>query len=79
MQEFDAHLDKATMVTERLERETDPGSWVELNEQSHPVFHEAAMLKSGILRSLEEAAGAHGAQAHRLHPDIRRLAQRQHR
>jgi DNA-binding GntR family transcriptional regulator len=77
----DAQIDQAEAIASRLEEEHDLGGWVELNEQFHLVFHEAtgSWRLTGILKSLEEAAGVYVAQAQRLHPDIRQAAVEQHR
>lgn len=77
----DSQIDRAELACNRLDEESDLGTWVELNEQFHFVFHEAtgSWRLTGILKSLEEAAGVYVAQAQRLHPDIRRRAQAQHR
>jgi DNA-binding GntR family transcriptional regulator len=74
-------IDRAELLCGRLDEESDLGTWVELNEQFHFVFHEAtgSWRMTGILKSLEEAAGVYVAQAQRLHPDLRRLAQTHHR
>lgn len=77
----DLHLDQAKLLCDRLDQESDLGTWVELNEQFHFVFHDAtgSWRLTGILKSLEEAAGVYVAQAQRLHPALRRQAQDQHR
>ena len=76
-----AEIDRAELLCGRLDEESDIGTWVELNEQFHFVFHEAtgSWRMIGILKSLEDAAGIYVAQAQRLHPDLRRLAQKHHR
>lgn len=77
----DAQIERAESICGRLDEESDLGTWVELNEQFHFVFHEAtgSWRMTGILKSLEEAAGVYVAQAQRHHPDLRRLAQGHHR
>lgn len=76
-----AEIARAELLCDRLDEESDLGTWVELNEQFHFVFHEAtgSWRMIGILKSLEDAAGIYVAQAQRLHPDLRRLAQKHHR
>lgn len=77
----DTELDAAEEICARLEEEADLGTWVELNEEFHIVFHEAtgSWRMAGMLRSLEEAAGVYVAQAQRLRPEIRKLANDHHR
>ena len=77
----DAQINQAEAIAVQLETEHDLGSWVELNEQFHLVFHEStgSWRLTSMLRSLEEAAGVYVAQAQRLHPDIRQAAVEQHR
>ena len=77
----DAQIDRAESIAVQLETEHDLGSWVELNEQFHLVFHEstASWRLTTMLKSLEEAAGVYVAQAQRLHPDIRQAAVEHHR
>ena len=77
----DPEIDRAEQICNRLDEESDLGTWVEVNEQFHFVFHDAtgSWRMTGILKSLEEAAGVYVAQAQRIHPDLRRLAQSHHR
>lgn len=77
----DVQINQAEAIAIRLEDEHDLGGWVELNEQFHLVFHDAtgSWRLTGILKSLEEAAGVYVAQAQRLHPDARQAAVDQHR
>jgi len=77
----DAQLLQAEDIADLLEHESDLGNWVELNERFHFIFHEAtgSWRLTSILQTLEEAAGIYVAQAQRLHPEVRRQANQEHR
>lgn len=57
----DAEIERVSELNDRMGATTDPGLWVELNQQFHAVFAEAARSTrlAGILKGLHDAAAAY--------------------
>ena len=74
-------LARAEALCDRMEAEEDPGTWVELNQRFHVLFHEATRSPrlASILKGLDESASIYVAQAQRWHPELRRRANAEHR
>jgi DNA-binding GntR family transcriptional regulator len=77
----DEDLERAAAMCDELESVSDPGTWVELNQQFHFIFHDATgnSRLTELLKSLQVATGIYVAQAQRWNPELREQANRDHR
>ena len=76
----DAEIDLAEAISDRMQAETDLGSWVDLNQRFHTVFHDATRSPrlSTILRGLQESAAMFVAQAQRWEPETGMRSSQEH-
>lgn len=72
----DDDVTNARRLADELAEVEDTGTWVQMNNEFHSIFHEATATKrlGGILVALEGAGGVFVAQAQRLAPEIRKRA-----
>ncbi|MPZ88347.1 MAG: FCD domain-containing protein [Nitriliruptorales bacterium] len=76
----DEDLDRAEKLCDRMEQESEPGPWVELNQRFHAIFHDATNRRlAPMLKGLQDATGSYVAQAQHWKPAAQKKANTQHR
>jgi DNA-binding GntR family transcriptional regulator len=73
-------LDRATGLADMMAKESDLGTWVELNRRFHCLLHDAMRSThlTLIFNRLEDTTALCTAQAQRINPTIRRRANADH-
>ena len=77
----DDELGRAEVMSKAMAKETDVGSWVELNQSFHSIFHAATRSKRllAISKGLQDAAATYVARAQQERPEVRKRSNDEHR
>jgi DNA-binding GntR family transcriptional regulator len=77
----DEELRTAEALHQAMSKEPDVGTWAELNQKFHAVFHEAAGSRRllAIAAGLQEAAATYVTRAQQERPQVRKRSNAEHR
>ena len=77
----DDELRTAEALHQAMSKEPDVGTWVELNQQFHAVFHTAAGSRRllAIATGLQDAAATYVGRAQQQRPQVRKRSNAEHR